>query len=776
MNKWFLLSVILLIPSTIWSQNRVTINGFVNDAKTGEALIGAIIFDKNTNTGCSTNEFGFYSLTIKSENVVNLFVSYIGYTSETKILDAKNQRLNIKLKPGIEIGEVIVNQNRFNSLSIQSANLIKLNMQDVKTVPSVFGENDLIQVLRLTPGVQSGGEGKSQLFVRGGSPDQNLILLDDVALYYISHFGGLFSIFNSDAINNVELTKGGFPARYGGRLSSILDVRMKEGNLEKFEGNCTIGILSSRISLEGPIHTGKSSYIISFRKSILPLMKIVTEKVGTDFYDLNGKINFNLSENDRLMLSVYSGNDAIKTKMFDTESSRVDPFYTNKCNWGNKLAALRWNHLFSEKLFSNLTLSTVDYRFVSKIYLREKRDSLVYKTDSKLASGITDFNGQYDLKWFVTPDYSLRFGTKSSFHLFKPNNIEINEKVSSGKSADTTYFSNLSAYENSLYIENEINYHFLKMNIGARLALYSVEKKTFTSLEPRIQFETSFSKNLSFNASYSQMNQFIHLLTYSNAGVPSDYWMPTTALAKPEYAREFSVGLNGSVLQENYKVYLSAYSKKMNNMVEFKDGASLSGNLDRWETVVETAGKGDSRGIEFLFQKIKGKTNGWISATLSCSARQFSNINNGESFPFKYDRTLDVSLVINHSFNKNIEFSAVWNYGTGYPVTLAYGKYSFARYEEIIVWGKRNSSRMRDYHRLDVAVHFPYTIGQFNGTFSISILNLYNRKNPYYYFYQDLTTIGSQSGKFFQEGDLGLKLYQQSFIPFFPSVSYSFKF
>lgn len=762
MKRISFLIQLLLLSIALWSQERITISGFVTDIESGEALIGATVYETTNKQGCISNEFGFYSLTIEGKASHSITASFIGYTTLVKLLDQKSKIINFTLKPGLELSEVVVQFNNSRNNSTENINAIKMNISDVKKQPSVFGENDLIQAIQLLPGIQSGGEGKSQLFVRGGSPDQNLILLDDVPLYYISHFGGFFSVFNSDAINNVEITKGGFPARYGGRLSSVLDIRMKEGNLKHFDGNCTVGLLSSRITLEGPIKTDKSSYLISVRKSILPLMKIVSKNIGNGFYDLNGKINFKLTEKDRLLFSLYAGNDAVNTITYDWESENVDPIFSTKGNWGNLLASMRWNHVFSNQLFTNLTLSTIDYKYKSTIFTSVEKEEVQYETTNYMTSGITDINVTYDLKWFANPNYSLRAGLKSTIHFFMPNNESMHQTASSGFSADTLYSSNMKAFENSFYLENEFTYKLFSGNLGGRLVNYNEGKNSFLYFEPRVLLNFELSKMFKINASYSQMNQFVHLLSYSNAGFPNDYWMPATGKAVPEFSDEYSIGLDIGIMQNKFKSSIVAYTKTMENLVAFKNGASLFGNFESWETVVEKDGLGSSKGLELMFQKLKGSTTGWISTTVSKSTRQFANINGGEVFPFKYDRKLDISVVVNQQINEKVQLSFVWNYGTGYPVTLAAGKYQFKGEEETIIWANRNSSRMRDYHRLDIAVQFPYTIGQLDGQFSISIMNVYNRKNPYYYYYSN------ESGR--------LKLYQQSLFPFFPSFSYSFQF
>jgi hypothetical protein len=762
MKRWIIL-IVLLLPGLISGQNRIAISGYVSDSLTGEALIGASVYDMQSLKGCTTNEFGYFSLTLGSEHNITIRASYTGYQSQTLVLEEDDQRVDFKLQPGLRIGEVMVEAESPRIARHENVNTVRLSMKEVKKLPTLFGEQDLVQALQLMPGIQSGGEANSQLFVRGGSPDQNLVLLDDVPLYYISHFSGLFSVFNTDAINDVEMTKGGFPARYGGRLSSVLDVRMKDGNLYNREGNCTIGLLSSRISYEGPVHEGRSSYILSARRSVLPVMSLISDGLlNNSFYDLNGKFNYKLNDNNRLFLSFYAGSDAVNIKQYSSETTNNDLVFRNSRNWGNSLGAIRWNHVYSQKLFSNLNLSMVNYSYTSNQFNTYQSNGIDYTNDNQLKSGITDVSANYHLKWFFQPGISVRAGIQSTSHFFTPNNETRHQETSTGLAADSSFVSRVVGWENALYAEGEIHYKQLGGNLGGRLASYTVNGKTFVHLEPRVLLNYQLFRQLQINASYTQMNQFIHLLSYSTGGFPSDYWMPATEIATPEFSQQISLGLLANFMNDTYAASIIAYHKSIGNLVAFKDGASLYGNFDRWEKVVETGGSGTSKGIELLFQKLKGRTTGWLSTTVAKSTRQFENINNGNAYPFDYDRRLDISLVVNHQMNERLELSAVWNYGSAYPLTLAKGKYQFKNNQEMIVWGERNGARLKDYHRLDLAVNFPYTIGKFDGTFSLSLLNAYNRKNAFFYFYIDL-------------GD-GAKLYQHSLIQFLPSFSYSFKF
>ena len=631
---------------------------------------------------------------------------------------------------------------------------------------------DIIKAYQLTPGVQSGGEAKSSLFVRGGSPDQNLILLDDVPLYYVSHFGGFFSVFNSDAINDVKLVKGGFPARYGSRLSSILDVRMKEGNMNKLKAQGTLGLLSSKISIDGPILRDKSSFILSARKNVLPIFKIMGTGLSYSFYDINSKLNYRLSEKNKLFLSFYMGNDKLLL-----ESKQDSSDYRNSNLWGNTMASFRWNHIYGNRLFSNLTISNTNFRnktsYSNEVYTQAANRSL----HSSLLTGIDDLAAKIDYTFLVTSKISFRFGGKSTYHMFIPNDEDFTQSGDEIQTVNLSYSSVFKALENALYLENELRLNRVSTNIGIRFSSYHCVEDYY-SFEPRFLINYILFEDFSIKYSFSKMDQYVHLLSYSGTGMPSDYWMPTNENVKPETSIQNSLGLSKVFMDGGFELSLEAYYKKLNNLIAFIPGESLSGNLDSWENVVEKDGIGTNYGIELFIQKSEGKTTGWIGATLAKAERTFENLNDGNPFPFKYDRLLDFSIVLNQKLGKNVNVSATWTYGTGYPITLAEERYVIDD-EDIFLYSGVNSFRMRDYHRLDVAVNFPKKTKWGSRTWSFSIFNLYNRKNPYYYYYDRKLLSNSNSssnGYSFTPTYDELKLYQRSLFGMFPSLSYSFSF
>lgn len=775
MKKHIACIAFLFYSICLIAQNKVTISGFVYDSSTAEILIGATIFEKNTKKGAISNEYGFYSLSATTNDSLEIVVSFIGYKNlNIKIPGGQKGQTNFRLIPfSITLNEFTVTASaEESSVKKNETGVVRLQMKEISTLPNLFGEVDIIKAFQLTPGVQSGGEAKSEIYVRGGGPDQNLILLDDVPLYYISHFGGFFSIFNSDAINDVKLTKGGFPARYGSRLSSVLDVRMKEGNMQNMTIQGTIGLLSSRLSIEAPLISNKMSYIISARKNMLPIFKMLGAGVSFNFYDLNAKLNYRISEKDKLFLSFYNGDDDVTIK-------EATEFTKNKSQtrWGNTLMAFRWNHVYNNKLFSNLTLSKTNYRYQNKFAYSISNDSLSRNLISSLFTGINDLGAKLDYTYHHNSNYNLRFGANAIWHTFFPNDESYEQTGSDISPLKHSYTDKSTALESAIYMENEINLKHFSANLGIRHSAYITGKTHYQSLEPRVLLNYIIREDWALKYSFSKSRQYIHLLTYSGVGIPSDYWMPSNENVKPENSIQHALNLTHSFGNNMYEASLETYYKTLDNLISFLAGESLSGNFDTWENVIEKNGKGLNYGIELFVQKKLGKTTGWIGVTASRAERTFATVNEGKTFPFKYDRLLDISIAANHRLKKNIVLSATWTFGSGYPITLAKEYYNING-EDILVYSDMNSFRMRDYHRLDVSANFHKQTKWGERTWSVSIFNLYNRQNPYYYYYkreQNPIQISS-NGYTFSSIPGELKLYQRSLFSFFPSISYSFKF
>ncbi len=772
----------------------VTIFGYISDKHTSEKLIGANVYDGRKQTGTTSNNYGFYSLQYRKGDTVNLIVSYIGYSVFKKQLILKeNNELNILLEPGSELEEVVVKGAR----PIEERTEIsthKIPIQEIKKLPAIGGESDLVKALQFLPGVQSGNEGSSGLYVRGGSPDQNLILLDGVPLYYVNHMGGFVSVFNPDAINSVSLIKGGFPARYGNRLSSVLDIRMNEGNMKEFKGRSTIGLISSKVCVEGPLKQDTSSYIISFRRFLYdfftrPITYFALDGVslGYNFYDFNMKTNYIFSPRNRLYMSSYMGDDklSVSIRHKDMELKKA----SGKLQWGNILAVMRWNHIFSHNLFSNVTLYYTRYRH------RTIQD-YVYDPDysySKYYSGISDVGLNFEAEYFPRSFNRLMFGSSMIYHHYLPSYSE-NRQLYDGISNSYKYRGfNPRAVETAGYLENHADlFRIIKINAGVRLSDYQLADTGFFSVEPRLLINIKTSPSSAIKLAYSSMQQSIHLLTSEGAGMPVDYWIPATAKLVPEQSRQYSAAFVLSTHKNMLEWSIEGFYKQMNNLVSFEEGINYLGNSGDWQDKVETGGKGISYGIEFFVQKTSGKSTGWIGYTLAKATRQFENQNGGKAYPFKYDRRHDISIVYTYKLSEKIDFSATWVYGTGNAITLATGHYlaiddnddysgfrdennytgPFRLYEAHIYGGK-NSFRMRDYHRLDIGVNFRKVKKRGERIWNISIYNVYNRKNPYYYYwdieYQHDYSTGLSTAS-------APKLYQVSLFPIIPSVSYSFVF
>lgn len=749
---------ILMLSVSAFSQN-LTLSGTITDENSGENIIGAIIFDVRTGNFINSNSYGFYTISFSKQGFVELQISKLGFQTITRKIALKSDTiLNFQLSENNQIDEVIIQAKIKKPMGI-----VDIPVNQINTLPLIGAEPDLIKAFQLMPGIQSGNEGSSGLYVRGGSPDQNLILLDDVPLYYVNHLGGFISIFNSDIINNVKLIKGNYPARYGGRLSSVLDVRMKEGNMKKMHYNYTIGTLTSKVFFETPIKKDKSSFLFSARGLLWgflwqPVSKLILKdvSVGYNFYDINSKYNLKINDKNRIFVSVYIGDDNLKFKVKDKPLKA-----SYLISWGNILSSFRWNKVFSKKLFSNLTLAYSRYKYLNQI----KSNDTIEDITSRYFSQINDFSLKYDFNYFPAENYTLNFGVQAIKHTFNPGTIY--ESFSAENSIplkSVTGNNYIRSAEGSFYLENKISINnFADINAGIRITDNYIEKTHFFSIEPRISADFYPASESSFKLSYTETGQNIHLMTSSNGGLPADIWVPATVYAPPEKAKQFSAGFYKILPKKNMEFTIEVYFKNLNRLIAYKEGINFKAATTSWENKIEINGKGQSYGIEVLFQKKIGKTTGWVAYTYSKTNRQFENINNGKVYPFKYDRTHDISIVVSKKINKHITLSASWVFGSGYPYNLPLNKYISAEdNDEIFNWAERNSFRMRNFHRLNLGAFFTKHKKYGRRIWSINIYNAYNRQNPYYYYLSD------EYGTW--------KLYQQSLFPIIPSISYSFKF
>jgi len=788
MKKIYCITLFLLLANTTQAQ-KFTISGYIKDAASGENLIGANVWDKQSEQGASANQYGFFSLTLPQDSVT-LITSYVGYALQvnTFYLD-KDTLINFELKDDALLEEIVISaaeSERIQEVTRMSS--ISVPLEQIKNLPALLGEVDVLKTLQLLPGVQSGNEGTSGLYVRGGGPDQNLILLDGVPVYNASHLFGFFSVFNADAINHVELIKGGFPARYGGRLSSVIDISMKEGNMKEFHGEGSVGLVASKLTLEGPIVNDKTSFIVSGRRTYIdllarPIIRAQTEgdeTVGYYFYDLNAKLNHRFSNRDRLYLSAYSGDDRFYTRYRGEYENQVGVPLENEdeagLNWGNLTSALRWNHTYNPKLFSNLTLTYSRYRFNifqeyrNEDYDAEEQEIIVDQGLSRYLSGIEDLGAKIDYDFIPSPRHSIRFGAGAIHHTFSPGALNLQfENDFMQETLDTLLGSQETrAVELSAYAEDdfEINDR-LKVNAGLHLSAFLVDDKNYVSLQPRIAVRYLVNDDLSVKASYVEMAQFIHLLTNSGIGLPTDLWVPATEQIRPQRAFQAALGLAKS-WKGQYEVSLEGYYKEMYNLIEYKEGASFIDVNQDWQTKV-AVGDGRSYGAELLVQKKKGRTTGWLGYTLSWTNRQFDELNFGRRFPYKYDRRHDLGLAVVHEWKENIDLSASWVYGTGNAISLPTAVYRSAEsdsffQENVYHYGDRNSYRMRAFHRLDASISFKKQKRWGERTWVLGVYNAYSRRNPFYiYLYEGF----NQEPSSFR---------QVSLFPIIPSFSYRFKF
>lgn len=753
----------------------VSVYGYIRDAQSGENLISATLIERGTSRGTTSNFYGYFSHQISSDEPTELVCSYVGYQALViNLTITKDTLLNIALAPQI-LEEVLVLGSELESVQEK----VQMSSADVpieliKSMPALLGETDVLKALQLLPGVQSGTEGTSGMYVRGGSPDQNLILLDGVPVYNVSHLFGFFSVFNDDAINHVELLKGGFPARYGGRLSSVLNISMKEGNQNEFHGEGSVGLIASKLSLEGPIMKGKSSYIISARRTYADLVTrpIVKRKtkgglLGYYFYDFNAKINYRFSDKDRIYLSAYSGNDKFYNKSKYAISLNNETYQNQSdygFDWGNVTAVLRWNHVFSPKLFSNASITYGSYDFTlsseSKEHqLDENKNVATNFFLNQYVSGIDDLAAKIDLEFQPNSTHAMRFGANLTHHRFSPGATSLRSK----QEIDTVLGpGTLMAIETQVYLEDEFKFGYrLKSNLGIHFSNFMVEGKQYSSVQPRFSSRYLINSKLSLKASYATMAQFVHLLTNSGVGLPTDLWVPATANIKPQTSWQAALG-GAYEFSKGYEFSVEAYYKEMEGVIEYKEGANFLEPVKNWETKVEV-GKGNSYGTEFFLQKREGRLNGWLGYTLAWSNREFENINSGNPYPFRYDVRHDLSIVGSYKVNDHFELGSVFVYRSGTATTLPVATYYIHGETQVDYYGGRNAYRMPSYHRLDLSATWRKDKKWGERAWVVSVYNMYNKRNPFFIG----LSLTPENGRQFT---------QISIFTFMPSVSYQFKF
>jgi outer membrane receptor for ferrienterochelin and colicin len=794
-KKYAVFLIILMVAGMNVLSQKYTISGFVEDPETGERLIGVNVYNEQTLTGTMTNTYGFYSLTLPADTI-HLVFSHVGYQPVKQVFYlASDTSFNFRFEAVEKIEEVAVYANK-TSIERSQMSMNQVQPATINKLPVLLGEKDLIKTLQLLPGVQSGSEGSSSFYVRGGGPDQNLILLDGVPVYNVNHLFGFFSVFNTDAIQNVTLIKGGFPARYGGRLSSVLDIRLKEGNNKEYKAQGSVGLISSKLTLEGPIVKNKSSFLISGRRTYIdvlsqPAISMINQtsndkiKAGYFFHDLNVKLNYLFSDKDRVFLSVYTGKDKAYSRFEgNAGGSANDESFRSDMElwWGNITGALRWNHVFSNRLFSNTTITYSRYKFLVGENFKFSSDDISDEFDLNYFSGINDLSCKIDFDYSPSPAHQVKFGGNYIYHVFHPG-INAFSFNSDGEGSIDTTFGNKDIYSDEfyLYAEDDINItKKIKTNIGLHYSGFHVENTFYHSLQPRIALRYKITQNMALKGAYTHMAQYIHLLSNTTIGLPTDLWLPVTKRVKPQKSNQYAVGGVYSFRKHGLEVSIEGFYKDMQNLIEYKEGASFFSIEDDWEDKIEF-GNGWAYGGEVLIEKNAGKTTGWIAYTLSWSNRRFENISFGRVFPASYDRRHDISVTINHKFSEKFDIGVVWVYGTGYPVTLALEKYPYAMeartvyeyhyYQDFVEnIEHRNNYRMPAYHRLDIGFNFHKQKERFSRTWSFGLYNAYNRINPFFLYFG----YSNDDDFYYDNNNKVLKMI--GLFPIFPFVSYSFKF
>lgn len=765
-------SAALCLSSWAMAQQKYQVSGTVKDQKNGELLIGVNVkVAEDPSINVIANEYGFYSLSLPEGNY-KVIISYPGYKDfEQQITVNQNTKLDLPLSPQEQISKaidevVITGIKKDKNLTSAQMGSETLNIKNIEKLPVLFGEKDVMKTIQLLPGIKSNGEGSSGFSVRGGATDQNLILLDEAPVYNASHLLGFFSTFNSDALKDASIIKGNSPAQYGGRLSSVMDVKMKDGNNKDYNINGGIGLISSRLSVEGPIQKEKSSFIVSGRRTYADLFLKTSPEYKDNklyFYDLNLKANYQINENNRLYLSGYFGRDVLGLgNTFSTD-------------WGNTTATLRWNSILNSKLFSNTSFIYSNYDY--KISLRSNDNTF------GLNSKIQDWNLKQDFTWFAGNKHSVRFGLQSIYHTITPSSA-------SGTSVSSYPRNPRKSWENALYINDDFKAtEALTINYGARLSMFSIlggdtfntyengvltdsqflEKgkfgKTYVNIEPRVSANYRINEVSSVKGAYSRNTQNLHLLSNSNSGNPTDQWIGSSYTVKPEIADQISLGYSRNFNNNNYELNAEIYYKSMQNQIDFKNGAQIT-----FDTAADVEsellfGKGRAYGLELIAKKKSGKLTGWISYTLSKTERKIDGINNNEWYNARMDKTHDLSVVATYQLNPKWSFSGLFVYSTGNAVTFPTGKYELNG-QTVFQYSNRNADRMPAYHRMDFsATYEPESNKRFRGSWTFGIYNIYGRQNAYTIMFEDNPDNPGTT-----------RTMQTSLFRWVPNITYNFKF
>jgi hypothetical protein len=780
--RYLLLFLFNLLTTWTLAQTTYTLSGTISDQSSGETLIAASVAVPDLGIGTVTNEYGFYSLQLPVGASISVEFSYVAYQSEVRrLLLQENLQVNIDLKPsGIDLDAVEVKANSFKDrVGSTEMSVDVITTDQVRLVPVVLGESDILKVIQLKPGIPSGSEGTTGLFVRGGGSDQNLIVLDEATVYNPNHLFGFFSTFNTDAVKDLKIYKGGFPAQYGGRLSSVIDVKLKEGNNRKFAGSGGIGLIASRLTLEGPLDKNQnSSFIISGRRTYADLITRAVNIANADnpeanqipnyfFYDLNTKINFKIGEKDRLFLSGYFGRD-----VFDFSSD----FFDFRFDWGNATGTARWNHIFNPRLFVNTTFTYSDYQY--------NITNEITNFSFNLGSNIRDVNFKTDFYYALNNEHNLRYGAQVTHHSFDIGRLKAGSDDGIVSFSAGQAFSGL---EFAAYLADEIKFSpKLQMNLGLRLSGFNNDDQTYLGLEPRIASSYKITEKLSAKASYARMYQYLHLVATSGVTLPTDIWYPSSQKIRPQRSDQFATGI-AYLLGKQLLFTAETFYKKLDNQLELVDGAAIFANDQLEEEFA--VGEGESYGLELSIEKQEGRLRGWIGYTLSRTERSnFRKINPNAQFaqttPFSpiYDRRHDLSIVASYEISRRLTASATFVYGSGDLRWLPEGRFTFqdvplTNLEAVVPdFGDRNNYRLPPYHRLDLGLVWKFFPKWGSSDLTLSVVNAYDRRNTFFIFFEPVgeTKIGAGSGTLTLPERIAAQ--QVSLFPILPAFTYNFKF
>jgi len=779
----FVMTFTCMVFNLSHAQNNYTFSGYVKDASSGEELIGATIYINEIKSGTITNPYGFFSVSLPAGDY-NLRISFVGYKTQEIVINLdKNFSTDFELTDdGNILDEVTISSQRNDeNVSRVDMSVTQLDIKAITKIPALMGEVDVLRSIQMLPGVQNSGEGSIGFYVRGGAADQNLVLLDEATVYNASHFGGLFSVFNQDAVKDVQLYKGGIPAVYGGRLASVLEVRMKEGNKKKFSGAGGIGLIASRLAIDVPLVKEKSSISVSGRRTYLDIMASLSNDTSLKsntiyFYDFNAKANYELNKKNKIFVSAYLGKDVFKL------GDEIEIFY------GNKTLTTRYNHLFNSKVFSNLTFVYSDFNYGMAV--PTGTEAFDWK------SGITNISLKNDYTWYLNTRNTIRFGGQAQHYTFNPgkaistsaessftgivlpknyaleygafaeNNQKIGDKFSIRYGLRFSAFQNIGPYTDYKYNKSDLQQYELQDSIVYKDGDFF---NLYYGLEPRLNLKYQFNESSSLKFSYNRMMQYVHLTSNTMTSTPLDVWFPSSPTVKPQLADQFALGYFKNFIDNTYEASIEVYYKKMDNAIDYRAHSEVI--LNKYFEAELRFGEAYSYGAEFLIKKRIGRFTGWLSYTYSRVFQEISEINEGKSYPAHYDKPHDFTAILSYDITDRINLSANWFYSTGAARTMPTGRFEYGNMIAP-VYSDRNTSRLPDYHRMDVALTYKFkdtddygNPKKFHSSLNLSIYNVYNRHNAYSISFKEVEDKPNHM--------VAMKTY---LFQMFPSLTYNFHF